>query len=105
MQLHRELETVEHGRQRAMLGSVQSLLGPIRLASGGNLHLTTDGISTHPEQSIAQNSEDAEAGPSALYGLEAKRNHSRRNDCLKCCNFFVLVHFGKPFTSVSFFFF
>lgn len=54
-----------------MLKSVQSPLGSIRLASGGDLHLTTDGISIPPEQSLAQNSEDAEAGPSALYCFEA----------------------------------
>lgn len=70
--------------EKPMLKSVQSLLGSIRLASGGKLHLATDGISAPPEQSIVQNSKrkDAEAGPSALSGFEAKRNHSRRNDYL-----------------------
>lgn len=53
----------------------------IRLASGGNLHLVTDGISAPPEQSIAQNCEDPEAGPSALYSLEAKSNHLRSKYC------------------------
>lgn len=63
--------------ERAMLRLGQSLLGSIRLASGGNLHLTTDGINAPPEQI---NSENAEAGPPALYCFEATCKDSRRND-------------------------